>query len=147
MVHVRASGSTGRSSSRKKMPRLVPPLIITVRILACILTSSFVRSSRRIYLCQDRPGAFDHRSIDQFAIQSECSRPGGLDRFQDPPGPGPFGFGEPKSSIDRFYLFGMNTELAAKAEATCAYYILTQPGQIIERHRHAIDGRQDGSYA
>src|SRR5712692_8587186 len=39
MVHVRASGSAGRSSSQKKIPRLVPPLIITVRILACISTS------------------------------------------------------------------------------------------------------------
>src|SRR6266480_6669300 len=40
MAHVRASGSAGRSSSQKKSPRLVPPLIITVRIFACISTSS-----------------------------------------------------------------------------------------------------------
>src|SRR5438270_792399 len=92
-----------------------------------LVMSSFVRSSRRISLCQDRPGALDHRSIDQFAIQPECSRTAGLDRFQDPPGPGPFGFGGPKPSIDHFYLFRMNTELAAKSEATRAYYIVAQP--------------------
>src|SRR5437588_12432771 len=40
MAHVRASGSAGRSSSQKKIPRLVPPLIITVRIFACISISS-----------------------------------------------------------------------------------------------------------
>src|SRR6266536_2343271 len=40
MAHVRASGSAGRSSSQKKSPRLVPPLIITVRIFDCISTSS-----------------------------------------------------------------------------------------------------------
>src|SRR2546421_11812515 len=55
MVHLRASGSTGRSSSRKKMPRLVPPLIITVRILACILTSFYTPRShgaaRHVLIC------------------------------------------------------------------------------------------------
>src|SRR6266704_788299 len=40
MAHVRASGSAGRSSSQKKSPRLVPPLIITVRIYDRISTSS-----------------------------------------------------------------------------------------------------------
>src|SRR6266566_9041522 len=39
MAHVRALVSAGRSSSQKKIPRLVPPLIITVRILVCISTS------------------------------------------------------------------------------------------------------------
>src|SRR6266566_6366774 len=103
MAHVRASGSAGRSSSQKKSPRLVPPLIITVRIFDCISTSSSdkiyahverfvmyssVRSattflschwlasypqirqrfhrSQHVCLCQDRPGAFDHRSVHQL---------------------------------------------------------------------------------
>src|SRR5436190_10758911 len=55
MAHVRASGFTGRSSSRKKIPRLVPPLIITVRILACISTSSL-----------DKPDAH----VERFVIYS-----------------------------------------------------------------------------
>src|SRR2546425_2170360 len=41
----------------------------------------------------------------------------------------------------------MNAELAAKAEATCTCHILPQSGQVIERHCHTIDRRQDASDA